>query len=262
MYRHRLAVLVRHPVREHPNWVQATLSLDDGFRHVVQHHQTLVAVLDPRTLMSATKIGRYEEDAGLELWNRYFPVPAQFHDFLFARAAVDLVKRHAAQMIRQFGEENRLLFPGQRIGRPPGFLFLQLGDHRHHVEPGTLLLITPFPGAEIEDTYDTLQGDVHRSVRNLAFHLAVAGLAGFQAILDVRGQRFIIDVSDGGVPDIRIQLLQIDGSEPNRGLVLVLNQITGGCFPPGSDPAYAVDLLLAQLFQLVYQVLLRLLPVA
>ncbi|MCY1310714.1 hypothetical protein D9M70_609370 [compost metagenome] len=94
------------------------------------------------------------------------------------------------------------------------------------------------------------------------FHLAIAGLAGFQAILDVWGQRFIIDVSDRGVPDIWIQLLQIDGSKSDRGLVLVLNQITSGCFPPGPDPAYAVDLLLAQFFQLVYQVLLRLLPVA
>ncbi|MCY1299949.1 hypothetical protein D9M68_758510 [compost metagenome] len=70
------------PVREHPDRIQATLPLDDGFRHVVQHHQPLITILDPGVLVSAAEIGGNEEHAGPELWNRYFPVPAKLHDFL------------------------------------------------------------------------------------------------------------------------------------------------------------------------------------
>ncbi|MNH48139.1 hypothetical protein D3C79_1117490 [compost metagenome] len=61
--------------------------------------------------MPAAEISGNEEDASLKLWNGYLPIPAQFYNFLFTRAAVHFVKRHTAQMVRQFGEEKRLLFP-------------------------------------------------------------------------------------------------------------------------------------------------------
>ncbi|MNO04537.1 hypothetical protein D3C81_2255990 [compost metagenome] len=64
------------------------------------------------------------------------------------------------------------------------------------------------------------------------------------------------------VANIRVQLLQIDGGKAYRRLILVLGQVTRSGFPPGSDPADAVDLLFPELFQLVYQVLLCLLPIA
>ncbi|MCY1562991.1 hypothetical protein D9M68_1004640 [compost metagenome] len=45
---------VGYPVREYPDRIQAALPLDDGFRHVVQHHQPFIAILDPGFLMPAT----------------------------------------------------------------------------------------------------------------------------------------------------------------------------------------------------------------
>ncbi|MNY81455.1 hypothetical protein D3C86_2230350 [compost metagenome] len=60
------------------------MPFDDRFSHVVQHHQPFVTILDPGTLMPAAEISRYEEHAGLELRNRYFPVPTKFYDFLLA----------------------------------------------------------------------------------------------------------------------------------------------------------------------------------
>ncbi|MNJ52352.1 hypothetical protein D3C77_476830 [compost metagenome] len=64
------------------------------------------------------------------------------------------------------------------------------------------------------------------------------------------------------VANIRVQLLQIDGREAYRRLILVLDQVTRSGFPPGSDRTDAVDLLFPELFQLVDQVLLCLLPIA
>jgi hypothetical protein len=85
------AIVVGFSIREHPDRVQPSLPFDDRPRHVVEHHQSFVAIFDPGILMPSTEVSRYEKHAGLELWHRYFPVPTKFYDFLLARAAVDLV---------------------------------------------------------------------------------------------------------------------------------------------------------------------------
>lgn len=62
-----LAVLIGLSVRKHPNRIKPTLSLDDRLGYVVEHHEPLVAVLDPGAFMSVIKICRYEKYAGVEL---------------------------------------------------------------------------------------------------------------------------------------------------------------------------------------------------
>ena len=99
-------------------------------------------------------------------------------------------------------------------------------------------------------------------MRNSTFLLAVAGRAASESVSNVRSQCLVVDVSQRLVTDVGIQLFQIEGCQAYRRLVLVLDQVTRGGFPPGSDCPYTVDLLLAQLLQLMYQVLLCLLPIA
>lgn len=55
MNRCRLAVPVGHPVREYPDWIQATLLLDDRLGHRVQHDQPFLSVLHARSLFLPSK---------------------------------------------------------------------------------------------------------------------------------------------------------------------------------------------------------------
>ncbi|MDT4865104.1 hypothetical protein FQZ97_998900 [compost metagenome] len=79
-----LAVLIGLSVRKYPNRIKPTLSLDDRLGYVVEYYEPLIAVLDPGVLMSAPEIRRYEKYAGVELRNRYLPIPAKLHNLLFA----------------------------------------------------------------------------------------------------------------------------------------------------------------------------------
>jgi len=79
-----LAVSIVLSVRNYPNRIKPTRSLDDRLGYVVEHNEALVAVLDLGALMSAIKIRRYEEDAGVELRDQYLPIPAKLHDLLLA----------------------------------------------------------------------------------------------------------------------------------------------------------------------------------
>lgn len=192
----RLAVHVGHPVREYPDRIQAALPLDDRLGHRIQHDQSFLSVFHTRSLVPASKIRRNQEHAGVQLRYRDLPVPPQLDHFLLPRAAVDLVERHSAQVVRQFREQQRLLFPRKRIGRSPRSLLVQLADHRYRVQPGPFLFVTPFPGAQVENADDLLQGDVHRPWGYTRLHLAGRRTARLQLVLNVRGKRLVIDVCE------------------------------------------------------------------
>ncbi|MCY1538567.1 hypothetical protein D9M68_741150 [compost metagenome] len=105
MNRCRLAVPVGHPIREYPDRIQATLPLDDRFGHRVQHDQPFLSILHARSFVPASKIRRNQEHAGIQLRYRDLPVPPQLGHLLLPGAAVDLVERHSAQVVRQFREQ-------------------------------------------------------------------------------------------------------------------------------------------------------------
>lgn len=183
MNRRRLAVPVGHPIREYPDRIQAALPLDGRLGHRVQHDQPFLSILHARSLVPASKIRRNQEDAGIEFRYRDLPVPPQLDHLLLPRAAVDLVERHSPQVVRQFREQQRLLFPRKRVGRSPRSLLVQLADHRYRVQPGSFLFVTPFPGAQVENADDPLQGDVHRPWVTPGFTLPVDVLPGFSLSL-------------------------------------------------------------------------------
>jgi len=62
---------------EHELPMQSSLGLDHSLRHIVEHHDTVLADFDARALGATPEFGRDHEHRVLEFSHRHFPCPAE-----------------------------------------------------------------------------------------------------------------------------------------------------------------------------------------
>ncbi|MNP71816.1 hypothetical protein D3C76_1682560 [compost metagenome] len=91
--------------------MNAALLLDHRLGHVIQNDQALVSVFHPRPGTSPAKPCGDQEHARSQFRYRNLPIPLKLANFLLPASRVDLEQGHGLQVRREFGEQDRLLFP-------------------------------------------------------------------------------------------------------------------------------------------------------
>src|SRR5205814_4115913 len=130
------------PMRENPDWIRATLSLDDRPSHIVQDYDVRALRLE--------RFGRYHEHTAVDLGHVNLPSPFQSAHVALAQTGIHGEECHAGKPCGQLREESVLLLPGDRVGQSWRF--------RHHrdcwwqsFEPRMTIVVSVGAGGAIEN---------------------------------------------------------------------------------------------------------------